>query len=81
MRDRQTGRCLDCGKPIRPQYRRCRDCAKPSNAQNISMGYGVPQARAKLPGECVHHWDVDGRDVGTCRKCGEVRQFEGALWK
>lgn len=26
--------------------------------------------------ECKHpHWDIDERNVGTCRACGEVRQF------
>jgi hypothetical protein len=24
---------------------------------------------------CVHHWIIDGHDVGTCIKCGEVRDF------
>ena len=24
---------------------------------------------------CVHYWIVDGRNVGTCTKCGEVRDF------
>lgn len=25
--------------------------------------------------KCVHHWVINDRDVGTCRKCGEVRDF------
>ena len=24
---------------------------------------------------CVHYWVVDRHDVGTCIKCGEVRDF------
>lgn len=32
-------------------------------------------------GECVHHWVINNRDVGTCRKCGEVRDFAAARSK
>lgn len=28
---------------------------------------------------CVHHWKIDGSNLGECRHCGEVRQF--APWK
>lgn len=28
-----------------------------------------------LNGECCHHWVIDQDNVGTCRYCGEVRQF------
>ena len=26
-------------------------------------------------GQCVHHWMIDNNNVGTCKKCGEVRDF------
>lgn len=25
--------------------------------------------------KCTHYWIIDHRDVGTCRYCGEVRDF------
>lgn len=25
--------------------------------------------------QCVHKWDIDRLNVGTCRRCDEVRQF------
>lgn len=28
-----------------------------------------------LNGECIHFWNIDSENVGTCRYCGEVRQF------
>ncbi len=24
---------------------------------------------------CVHYWHIDNLDIGTCQKCGEVRDF------
>jgi len=27
---------------------------------------------------CVHYWKIDGYNVGTCKLCGEVKDF-GAL--
>ncbi len=24
---------------------------------------------------CVHHWLIDSENIGTCRKCGAVRDF------
>jgi len=32
----------------------------------------------KLTSKCVHYWVIDNRDVGTCRKCGEVKDFAAA---
>jgi len=32
----------------------------------------------KLTSKCVHYWVINDRDVGTCRKCGEVRDFAAA---
>ena len=31
--------------------------------------------------KCVHYWVINDRDVGTCRKCGEVRDFAAARSK
>ena len=28
----------------------------------------------KHPG-CVHHESIDGRMIGTCRKCGQIRAY------
>lgn len=25
--------------------------------------------------ECIHRWNIDSHNIGTCSKCGEVRQF------
>jgi len=25
--------------------------------------------------QCVHHWLIDERNLGICKKCGESRQF------
>jgi len=24
---------------------------------------------------CIHHWMIDSQDIGTCLKCGKVRNF------
>ncbi|MBA7583390.1 hypothetical protein ES708_25333 [subsurface metagenome] len=24
---------------------------------------------------CVHHWHIDNQDIGTCQKCGKVKNF------
>lgn len=32
----------------------------------------------KMP--CVHYWVVDNKDIGTCKYCGEVRDF-GSLYR
>jgi len=26
---------------------------------------------------CVHHWVIDGRNHGVCKKCGAGQQFSG----
>ncbi len=28
--------------------------------------------------ECIHHWLIDQKNCGVCRKCGEIRQFPRA---
>ncbi len=25
--------------------------------------------------DCIHHWLIDERNLGVCKKCGEIRQF------
>jgi len=25
--------------------------------------------------ECIHHWLIDARNFGVCRKCGDSKQF------
>ena len=25
--------------------------------------------------ECIHHWLIDERNLGVCRKCGASKQF------
>lgn len=25
--------------------------------------------------ECIHHWLIDARNLGVCKKCGESKQF------
>ena len=29
--------------------------------------------------KCIHHWIIDSLNIGTCRKCGEVRDFNRQL--
>jgi len=29
--------------------------------------------------KCIHHWIIDSNNIGTCRKCGEVRDFNRLL--
>jgi hypothetical protein len=24
---------------------------------------------------CIHHWIIDVKNVGICKKCGEIQQF------
>ena len=24
---------------------------------------------------CIHHWVINGNNVGTCIKCGDIRDF------
>jgi hypothetical protein len=24
---------------------------------------------------CIHHWMIDERNLGVCKKCGAIRQF------
>ena len=24
---------------------------------------------------CIHHWNVNQQNIGTCVKCGEIRNF------
>jgi len=31
-----------------------------------------PEDAAK---SCVHHWMIDGKNNGVCKKCGAVKQF------
>ncbi len=28
---------------------------------------------------CVHHWHIDRLDIGTCQKCGKVKNFHKFL--
>ena len=25
--------------------------------------------------ECIHHWLIDERNLGVCKKCGDSKQF------
>ena len=25
--------------------------------------------------DCIHHWLIDERNLGVCKKCGAIRQF------
>jgi hypothetical protein len=25
---------------------------------------------------CVHHWMIDNKNIGRCKKCGEIRDFK-----
>jgi hypothetical protein len=25
--------------------------------------------------QCIHHWLIDARNFGVCRKCGDSKQF------
>ena len=28
--------------------------------------------------QCIHHWLIDQRNLGVCRKCGAGKQFSGS---
>ena len=28
--------------------------------------------------ECIHHWLIDERNSGVCKKCGESKQFSSS---
>ncbi len=28
--------------------------------------------------ECIHHWLIDERNSGVCKKCGVSKQFSGS---
>jgi len=28
--------------------------------------------------QCVHHWFIDERNLGVCKKCGESKQFSNS---
>ncbi len=28
--------------------------------------------------QCIHHWLIDQRNLGVCRKCGASKQFSGS---
>jgi len=49
------------------------------------MHYEVIERRDKrgrfVKKACVHHWRVDDHNIGTCKKCGEVRDFGALLAK
>ena len=31
---------------------------------------------------CIHHWVINGKNVGTCIKCGDIRDFaQMQTWK
>ena len=52
---------------------------KPAWGETGMQRKAVPKARGARMArqvECRHpHWDIDERNVGTCRACGETRQF------
>ena len=59
-----------------------------SIGKNTSMSFKARQTiiamierRGRLheKGQCIHHWVIDENDVGTCKKCGEVRDFRALL--
>jgi len=43
-------------------------------------GNRVHSSRSRR-GPCVHHWVIDDHDIGTCKKCGEVKDFGRLLAK
>jgi hypothetical protein len=30
------------------------------------------------PSRCVHHWFIDERNLGVCKKCGASKQFSNS---
>lgn len=30
--------------------------------------------------ECVHHWLIDEKNFGVCKKCGANKQFQSSSW-
>jgi len=62
--------CGDTWKWTRGRRRTpfCGRCSKKINANRTNMkkyGYG-----------CTHHWILDNRNFGYCKRCGEARRFE-----
>lgn len=31
-------------------------------------------------GECIHHWLIDEKNFGVCKKCGANKQFQSGSW-
>ena len=29
---------------------------------------------------CIHHWLINERNFGVCKKCGETKQFSSGSW-
>jgi DNA-directed RNA polymerase subunit M/transcription elongation factor TFIIS len=29
---------------------------------------------------CIHHWLINERNFGVCKKCGESKQFSSGSW-
>lgn len=31
-------------------------------------------------GVCIHHWLINAKNFGVCKKCGEGKQFSSGSW-
>ena len=43
--------------------------------ESIYQALGFPIESQRREMQCVHRFQVDGQNIGTCSLCGEVRQF------
>jgi 5-methylcytosine-specific restriction endonuclease McrA len=61
--------CLDCGRPIPPQFKRCALHAKPGNrrdATTTERGYGAAHQRRARAVIAAHPW---------CEECGSTHDL------
>jgi len=39
------------------------------------------ERRSSRVSQCIHHWMIDENNIGTCKKCGDVKDFRTLLAK
>lgn len=37
-------------------------------------------AKDSEPEACIHHWLINEKNFGVCKKCGESKQFHSGSW-
>ena len=44
------------------------------------MGITTDCTEGGRQGDTAHHWVIDGSNLGVCKKCGAMKQFETRQW-